>query len=157
MSEHEGFKSSRLDSYNKLGVVVVWIQTGPLEAFVISHKWYRKFSVLLFSTEFQCPIYGPNVPGDGHLGSGWPSWKAIKLAYVISLSSKTVYLVTEKVLATRFGRYIAVTSGFKAKRLIFILIHPGLHHNPGARAEHPTLDHIFIIYITYVYMYIVSI
>ena len=42
-SEHEGFKSSRLDSYNKFGgVFVVAFQTAPHEAFVISQKWYRK-------------------------------------------------------------------------------------------------------------------
>ena len=44
--DHKGFfKSSRLDSYNKLGVVVVPIQTTPLEAFVIATKWYRKLAL----------------------------------------------------------------------------------------------------------------
>ena len=45
MSDHDGFKSSQLDSYSKLGVVAVWFQTAPLEAFVISQKWYRKLAV----------------------------------------------------------------------------------------------------------------
>ena len=46
MSDHEGFKSSRLDSYSKLGVVALWFQTAPLEAFVIARKWYRKLAAL---------------------------------------------------------------------------------------------------------------
>ena len=48
MSDHEGFKSSRLDSYAKLGVVGVGFQTAPLEAFVIARKWYavRKLAAL---------------------------------------------------------------------------------------------------------------
>jgi hypothetical protein len=45
-SNHEGFKSSRLDSYSKLGVVAVGFQTAPLEAFEVAGKRYRKFSVV---------------------------------------------------------------------------------------------------------------
>ena len=37
-SDHEGCKSSRLDSYNKLGAVVVWCQPTPLEAFVVARN-----------------------------------------------------------------------------------------------------------------------
>ena len=39
MSDHDSFKSSRLDSHSKLGAVAVGFQTAPLEAFVIYHKW----------------------------------------------------------------------------------------------------------------------
>ena len=58
MSDHDGFKSSRLDVYSKLGVVAVYIQTGPLEAFVAARKWYRKFSVVLnFSVLYTAQMY----------------------------------------------------------------------------------------------------
>jgi hypothetical protein len=69
-SNHKGFKSSRLDSYTKLGVVSVWFQTVPHEA-LVSGKLYRTFSVVgvRFPSGPYGSVYGPNVPDDGHLGS----------------------------------------------------------------------------------------
>ena len=50
-----------------LSRVSVWLQTAPLEAFVIYHKWYRKLAARVVSQwPLLCRIYGPNVPGDGH-------------------------------------------------------------------------------------------
>ena len=58
MSDHECFKRSHLEVYNKLGAVVVHLQTGPLEAFVVARKWYRKFSVVLnFSVPYTAQTY----------------------------------------------------------------------------------------------------
>ena len=51
MSDHDGFNRSRLDSYSKLGVVAVWFQTAPLEAFVI----YQKMVVGTVSWLVGCP------------------------------------------------------------------------------------------------------
>ena len=45
--------------------------------------------------------------------------------HVISLSRRTVYLVTRRACDEIQAIYIAVTSGFEAKR--HILVHPGLH------------------------------
>ena len=57
MSDHDGVKSSRLDLYSRLGVVAVPFQTAPLEAFVISHKWYRKLAVRGFFQWQRRPVH----------------------------------------------------------------------------------------------------
>ena len=46
MSDHDGFKSSRLDSYTDGIVVSVWLKTAPRSEHLLASSRYRKFCAL---------------------------------------------------------------------------------------------------------------
>ena len=128
-SDHKGFKSSRLDSYNKLGVVVVTFQTAPRSEQMLKRKRDRKLAVQRFCQwplRLRCRIIRPKAKRTWRLLPPWLKMTFLEGDHVnvcdLLVSRRTVYLVVgsacDKIWA-RYSGYKWVPTSNRSKTLTF--------------------------------------